>query len=177
MREKGRALFETRTRPASRGETQFEKAHAPARLFDHHLASEHRRLPPRPTRKARMFVGTVSRPMQSAPPVLQPNEVFGGAPVPAIHAISTFPLVWVVTRPIRGAALLALLVLGHRMAKRHRNPDRTALRRGCIDLLFAMEITYLVWHPSRQRQANANNNDGGIGTSPSCPTLLKLASL
>lgn len=75
---KDRALVETR--PASR-EKQFEKAQGPGSLFDHHLASEHRRIPPRPTRKARMFVGTsrASTHAESQPPFLQPNEVLGGA--------------------------------------------------------------------------------------------------
>lgn len=58
------------------------------------------RIPPRPTRKARMFVGTskASTHAETQPPFLQPNEVLGGAGVQATSCnICVFSLLkWVV---------------------------------------------------------------------------------
>jgi hypothetical protein len=117
-----------------------KRTHAPMS----HLASEHRRIPPRPTRKARMFVGTSRASLLSTHAenthllsCSQTRSWVETFDVRAIHAISTVPT------DVDG------LYEGHTRTslagpwvtawqKRHTNPDRTALRRGCSSISWSL---------------------------------------
>jgi hypothetical protein len=141
-RKKTVLLLETRTRPASR-EKQFEKP-THARTHAQSCIGEHRRIPPRPTRKARMFVGTSRASLLSTHAenthllsCSQTRSWVETFDVRAIHAISTVPT------DVDG------LYEGHTRTslagpwvtawqKRHTNPDRTALRRGCSSISWSL---------------------------------------
>ena len=133
-----------------------KRTHAPMS----HLASEHRRIPPRPTRKARMFVGTsrASTHAETQPPFLQPNEVLGGASS-ACNSCNIYVSTGVGCTRVHTRTSLAGLGSPH--GKTPPESCSHCAPEGCCIDLFAMGITCLVWHPSRQGQANTNNDYWG----------------
>lgn len=137
------------TRPASR-EKQFERAHAPRSSTNIMHRSTDVFLRDPLGRLACLSAPAERRPMQKRTSFPAAKRGLGWRLecVPIHAMISTFPLMWDcgLYEAIRGPALLAL---GLWMTKRHRNPDRTPLRRDLDRFVVRYGNHYLVWHPSR----------------------------
>ena len=141
---KGKTVLSSRQGPRLGRNSSKRRKDQGSSLRPSHLASEHRRIPPRPTRKARMFVGTSRASLLSTHAenthllsCSQTRSWVETFDVRAIHAISTVPT------DVDG------LYEGHTRTslagpwvtawqKRHTNPDRTALRRGCSSISWSL---------------------------------------
>ena len=142
MRKKETTVLccETR-RPASR-EKQFEKTHArthvPSCIGAQTYSSETHSEGSHVCRH-QQGVSSVDPCREHAPPFLQPNEVLGGDFRRACNSCNIYGshrCGWVVRGPYEGPALLGLWVTAWQ--KRHTNPDRTALRRGCVSIFWSL---------------------------------------
>lgn len=112
---KGKTVLSSRQGPRLGRNSSKRRKDQGSSLRPSHLALEHRRIPPRPTRKARMFVGTsrASTHAESQPPFLQPNEVLGGASSACNSCNIYVSLMWAVRGSIRARTSLAGLVSPH----------------------------------------------------------------
>ena len=96
----------------------------------HYRASEHRRIPPRPTRKARMFVGTSRASTHAETHLLSCSQTRSwvelGVQANSCNICVFLPtLMWVVREPYEGQPCWPWVTAWQNATQ---NPDRTALR-------------------------------------------------